>query len=85
MGRPWSYRAIFLCDIGLNNFVEPNNIVYNLEMPSVDQAVVQLQGLLRFDPKEHLITRRAREKRIHRLGLLNDAVREAVSSKCFLQ
>ena len=75
----------FSYDIGLNNFVEPNNIVYNLEMPFVDHAVVQLRGLLKFDPKEHLVTRRAREKRIHRLGLLNDAVREAVSVNCFFR
>ncbi len=65
--------------------MEPNNIVYNLEMPFVDQAVVQLQGLLKFDPKEHLVTRRAREKRIHRIGLLNDAVREAVGLNCSFQ
>ncbi|KAF8203239.1 hypothetical protein BJ912DRAFT_842338 [Pholiota molesta] len=61
----------------LNNFVEPNTIAYKLEMPAVEQAMACLQGLLHFEPKEHSVTRRARDKRIYRLGLVNEAAREA--------
>ncbi|KAF8971515.1 hypothetical protein BDZ97DRAFT_1913988 [Flammula alnicola] len=61
----------------LNNFVEPNTIVYNLHTPAVDQAVTCLQGLLNINPKDNAVTRRAREKRIYRFGLFNQAVRDA--------
>ncbi|KAF9472467.1 hypothetical protein BDN70DRAFT_886944 [Pholiota conissans] len=61
----------------LNNFVEPNTIVYRLHLPAVDHAANLLQASLRFDPKEHGVTRRARDKRIYRIGLLNEAGREA--------
>lgn len=50
----------------------------------MEQATVCLQGLLHFGPKEHIVTRRARDKRIYRLGLVNEAAREAVSHFSYL-
>lgn len=59
--------------------MEPSTIIYRLDNPQVDKAISSLQSLWNISSKEHAVTRRARDKRIFRIGLLNDAVREAVS------
>jgi len=72
------------CDIdaetfpGLNNFIEPNNILYDVPMPSVDEAVGELKPLLRVGPKEAVIVHRAREKRVDRTEAVNEAAELAV-------
>ena len=76
--------AKITCDIdaetfpGLNNFVEPNNILYDVPMRSVDEAIRELKSLLRVGPKEAAIVHRAREKRIDRTGAVNAAAELAV-------
>lgn len=63
---------------GLNNFVEPNNVVYDIPMRAVDEVVRELKSLLRVGPKEIAIVHRAREKRIDRTEVVNEAAELAV-------
>ncbi|CAA7258799.1 unnamed protein product [Cyclocybe aegerita] len=58
----------------LNNFVEPNQIVYNVPMPSVDLAIVRLKNLLHIDAKEKIVAAKTREKRIHRVKICDEAI-----------
>ena len=68
---------------GFDNFIEPSNIVYNIPTPGVDRAVENLKKLL------HVIVNlnenveiRAREMRIKRARVLDEAVETAVSKWC---
>lgn len=66
---------------GFNNFVEPSNIVYDIPTPGIDSAVDKLKSLLSIaaNPKEENVKIRAREMRIKRARILDEAVEIAVS------
>ncbi|KDR84809.1 hypothetical protein GALMADRAFT_217878 [Galerina marginata CBS 339.88] len=58
----------------LGNFVEPNTLIYEIPTPAVDKAISDLKSLFHVSSKETAITSRAREKRVHRICVSNDAV-----------
>lgn len=66
---------------GLNNFVEPCNIVFNIPTPGIDRAIDKLKSSLRIvvSPKEDNVTTRAREMRIKRVRISDEAMEIAVS------
>ncbi|KAF8168284.1 hypothetical protein B0H34DRAFT_792908 [Crassisporium funariophilum] len=61
----------------LNNFVEPCNLIYDIDNAAVDVAVEDLRSLLSYSPKEDAVTLRAREKRIYRVQLYDESVKTA--------
>ena len=66
---------------GIDNLIEPSNIVYNIPTPGIDKAVEKLKGLLNVvvNPKEN-VKIRAREMRIKRNRIIDEAVETAVST-----
>lgn len=66
---------------GLNNFVEPNNIIFGITMPGVDTAVERLKSPLPIGTNEADIVQRTREKRIERIDALNSTVDSGVSCR----
>ena len=64
---------------GINSFVEPNFLVYEVHYPPIDRALATFRAKLPFSAeKELLLVQRCREKRISRIQLCEDQVREAV-------
>ena len=68
---------------GFDNFIEPSNIVYNIPTPGIDKAIENLKSLIRVvvKPNEN-VEIRAREMRIKRTRMLDEAVETAVSTWC---
>jgi hypothetical protein len=63
---------------GLNSFVEPCFLVYDVPTPALDKSLASLKDCLPFNTKETFITHRCREKRIERIQLINEAVKRTV-------
>jgi hypothetical protein len=78
------YHAVLTMvhNTGFNNFVEPSNIVYDIPTPGIDSAVDKLKSLLCIviNPKEENVKIRAREMRIKRVRVIDEAVEIAVST-----
>ena len=70
---------------GFDNFTEPSDIVYNVPTPGIDRAIEKLKSLLHIsvDPNEN-VEIRAREMRIKRTRILDEAVETAVSMWCLV-
>ena len=70
--------------VGIDNFIEPSNIVYNIPTPDIDRAVEKLKSLIHVNvnPKEN-VKNRAREMRIKRTRIIDEAIETAVSTWCF--
>ncbi|KAH9487110.1 Proteasome activator complex subunit 4 [Psilocybe cubensis] len=60
----------------LSNFTEPTTLIYTMPTPAVDSALTNLQGFLKFTPKDRAITNRARDMRISRVKIADDAFSE---------
>ncbi|KAG6832246.1 hypothetical protein H0H92_004211 [Tricholoma furcatifolium] len=67
---------------GLNSFLEPNYLFYDISTPRVDKAVAELRATLDVneDQKERHLVARARQRRVERCQLLEDAVQASISS-----
>jgi proteasome activator subunit 4 len=57
---------------GLTYFSEPCYLIYDVKTPVLDEALLALKKCLSFNKSEDSITLRAREKRIERVGVMND-------------
>ncbi|KAF8807238.1 hypothetical protein BYT27DRAFT_7232792 [Phlegmacium glaucopus] len=59
-----------------NNLVEPCNLIYDIPTPGIDRAIDKMKSLLSVvvNPKEENIKIRAREMRIKRVRILDEAV-----------
>lgn len=65
--------------LGLNSFVEPCNLVYDVPNPAMDEALVNLKKILVFGTSDNGLTDRCRNQRIERVRLNDEAIEEIVS------
>lgn len=63
---------------GINSFVEPNFLVYEVHYPCIDRALANFRANLPFSAEEELLVHRCREKRISRIQLCEEQVQETV-------
>jgi hypothetical protein len=70
---------------GLNSFVEPNFHVYEVHYPYLDRAMANFRSKLPFNPEEDLLVHRCKERRISRIQLCEEQIREAVRGYTFLE
>lgn len=68
-----------VCENGINGFVEPNFNFYEVNHPRLDQALANFQAKLPFNAEENSIIARCREKRISRILLSEERVRQTTS------
>lgn len=82
--REWYAQSLFpySCDLisvtGINSFVEPNFLVYEVHYPPLDRALANFGAKLPFGAEKELLVQQCREKRIGRVQLCEEQVREAV-------
>jgi hypothetical protein len=74
-----SRETILTSPTGLNSFVEPCYLVYDIQNPRLDVALADLKSLLQVRTMDVDLTDRCRQKRIERVRLMNDALELAVS------
>jgi hypothetical protein len=74
----------FTVSTGINGFVEPNFNFYEVNHPRLDQALANFQAKLPFNAEENSIIARCREKRISRILLSEERVRQTVWDSAFL-
>ena len=67
--------------LGLNNFIEPCLLVYDVPTPSLDEVLSHLRRSLKPDAKEDLLVLRCREKRFERTRIINEAIENSVSQR----
>jgi proteasome activator subunit 4 len=70
---------------GLNSFVEPNFLVYEVHYPLLDKALAKFQSMLSFGAEEKLLVMRCREGRMSRIRLSEEGVRETVCRYSFYE
>ena len=75
----------FTAFTGLNSFVEPNFHVYEVHYPCLDRAIANFRSKLPFNPEEDLLVHRCKERRISRIQLCEEQIREAVRGYTFLE
>jgi hypothetical protein len=63
---------------GINSFVEPNFLVYEVHYPPIDRALANFCAKLPFGTEKDLLVQQCRERRISRIQLCDEQVREAV-------
>jgi proteasome activator subunit 4 len=63
---------------GINSFVEPNFLVYEVHYPPIDRALANFRAKLPFGAEKELLVQQCRERRISRVQLCDEQVREAV-------
>jgi len=70
-----------LTSLGLNNFTEPNFLIYQVDTPSISKAVSSLQEILPAAslPKERDIVRRGTEARRIRVAAAEQSLKQIVS------
>ncbi|EGN99641.1 hypothetical protein SERLA73DRAFT_159863 [Serpula lacrymans var. lacrymans S7.3] len=69
-----------VADNSLQSFLEPCFLVYDVENPALDKSLSDLQACLTSTEHDKDITRRAREKRIERVNLMNQAIDATVKT-----
>jgi hypothetical protein len=74
----------FTVSTGINGFVEPNFHFYEVNYPRLDKALANFQAKLAFNAEEKSIIARCREKRISRILLSEERVRQTVWDSAFL-
>jgi hypothetical protein len=74
----------FTISTGINGFVEPNFLFYEVNYPLLDQALANFQATLSFNAEEKLLVARCRERRISRILLNEERLRETVWGPAFL-
>ena len=74
----------FTASAGINGFVEPNFHSYEVNYPLLDQALANFQAKLPFNAEEKSLVVRCRERRISRILLSEERLRETVWSSAFL-
>lgn len=70
---------------GINSFVEPNFLVYEVHYPPIDRALANFSAKLPFGAEKELLIQQCREKRISRIRLCDEQVREAVGVNTFFR
>jgi hypothetical protein len=63
---------------GINSFVEPNFLVFEVHYPPIDRALTNFGAKLSFSAEKDLLVQKCREMRIGRVQLCEEQVREAV-------
>jgi len=63
---------------GINSFIEPNFLVYEVHYPPLDKALTNFRAKLPFSAEKELLVQQCRERRIGRVQLCEEQVREAV-------
>jgi hypothetical protein len=63
---------------GINSFVEPNFLVYEVDYPPIDRALANFRAKLPFSAEKALLVQQCKERRISRVQLCEEQVREAV-------
>ena len=63
---------------GINSFVEPNFLVYEVHYPCIDGALAKFRAKLPFSVEEEELVHRCRERRISRIQFCEEQVRETV-------
>jgi hypothetical protein len=63
---------------GINSFVEPNFLVYEVHYPPLDRALANFCAKLPFSAEKDSLVQQCREMRISRVQLCEEQVREAV-------
>lgn len=63
---------------GINSFVEPNFLVYEVHYPPIDRALANFRAKLLFSAEKELLIKKCREGRISRIQLCEEQVKEAV-------
>jgi proteasome activator subunit 4 len=77
--------SCFTTVTGLNSFVEPNFLVYEVHCPLLDRALAKFQSMLSFGVEEKLLVTRCREGRMSRIRLSEERVRETVCRHSFYE
>ena len=62
---------------GLNSFIEPCYVIYDICSPDLDRAATELKKIIAA-PEDTQIVVRCQQKRIERIKLMNSANRELV-------
>jgi proteasome activator subunit 4 len=71
-------QPYFTTVTGINSFVEPNFLVYEVHYPLLDRALATFRAELPFSAEEESVVHRCREGRISRIQLCEEQVRETV-------
>lgn len=74
----------FTVSTGINGFVEPNFHCYEINYPRLDKALADFQAKLGFNAEDKSIIARCRERRISRILLSEERVRQTVWNSAFL-
>jgi hypothetical protein len=75
---PFPTQPYFTTVTGINSFVEPNFLVYEVHYPRIDRALANFRAKLPFSAEEESVVHRCRERRISRIQLCEEQVRETV-------
>lgn len=75
---PFPYSRYLTAITGINSFVEPNFLVYDVHYPPIDRTLANFRAKLQFSAENELLVQQCREKRISRIQLCDEQVREAV-------
>jgi len=62
---------------GLNSFIEPCYVIYDIDSPDLDRAAGELKKTIAI-PEDTQVVVRCRQKRIERIKLMNSANHELV-------
>jgi proteasome activator subunit 4 len=81
---PVPTQPYFTTVTGINSFVEPNFLVYDVHYPCIDRALANFRAKLPFSAEEELVVHRCSERRISRIQLCEEQVRETVGVHVFL-
>ncbi|KAI9462361.1 hypothetical protein BJY52DRAFT_1221991 [Lactarius psammicola] len=72
-----------VCENGINGFVEPNFHFYEVNYLRLDRALANFQAKLPFNAEEKSLVARCRERRISRILLSEERVKETVWGSAF--
>ena len=75
---PVLIRPYLTAITGINSFVEPNFLVYEVQYPPLDRTLDNFRAKLSFSAEKDLLVQQCRERRISRIQLCEEQVREAV-------
>lgn len=75
---PVSTQSCLTAVTGINSFVEPNFLVYEVHYPPIDRALANFRAKLPFSAEMELLVQQCSERRISRVQLCEEQVREAV-------
>ncbi|EFI28576.1 membrane protein [Coprinopsis cinerea okayama7 len=65
---------------GLNSFVEPCNLVYNVSCAKVEDAMAKLRTIVKVEEDDRLVVKKCEAQRVLRVKTIDDAMKELTST-----